>query len=71
MMLTLNSTQTHLWSAGVSRHVLAVECTQYDYTMLVQMIMDDSKGRHFVKGRVLLCDVGFAYIFPLTSVALR
>ncbi len=35
MMLTLNSTQTHLWSAGVSRHVLAVGCIQYDYTVLV------------------------------------
>lgn len=62
-MLTPKSTSSHLWHAGVSRHVLSVECTQYDYTVLVQIIIDDSKERHVVKGHVLFCDVGFAYIF--------
>lgn len=35
VMLTLKSTQPHLWYAGVIRRVLAVQCIQYDYAVLV------------------------------------
>lgn len=32
---SLKSTQPHLWYAGVIRRVLAVQCIQYDYAVLV------------------------------------